>query len=64
MDIVGVFADAGDMAIRNKEKEHFFIATVFFFHAWPYIPATSLGLRRGPVKKSAGKKGRSEIPVP
>ncbi len=49
VDIVGVFADV--------------FATVFFFPAWPYIPATSLDLRRGPVKKSAGKKGRSEIPV-
>ena len=43
MDIVGVFADAGDIiAVRKKPKENLFIATVFFFHAWPYIPATTL----------------------
>ncbi len=63
MDIVGVFADADaeDISVRKKQKEHLFITIIILFHAWPYIPATSLEERLS--EKICGKKGRREIPV-
>ncbi len=62
MDIVGVLADGGySDQETTANRAPFLLLYSYSMHGVIYQPPV---LRRGPVKKSAGKKkGRSEIPV-